>query len=384
MSNEVKRILLQKLKLRYLKGSRRQKTLILDEFCATTELSRKHSIRLLNGEIKSHRDHPGPKFKYPPEVRRHVVILWESCGRLCSKKMVSAIKRWLPFYEDISDQTRAMLLQVSSSTIDRILAEHRKLVRKGRTTTMPSLIKNKIPLRLLDSTIIEPGFVEADTVAHCGTSMAGIFVNTLTVTDIYSGWTEVRAVWGKQSDAVLKGIKSVEETLPFKIKGFASDNGNEFLNNDLWTYFAHRPEKVDFVRRRPYNKNDNAHVEQKNWTHVRQLLGYDRLDQEWDVGYINDLYQNYWLPLWNFFTPVMKLKSKTRIGGRIVKVHDEPKTPFERLLDSHQLSQEQKEILLARTQHLNPFALRTELEKKLKWYFRIVDIRKRQSQAAGL
>lgn len=383
MSNEVKRILLQKLKLRYLKGSRKQKSLILDEFCATTELTRKHAIRLLNNEIKSHREHPGPKYRYGPEVRQHVVILWEACGRLCSKKMVPAIKRWLPFYEAATGETRILLTEISSSTIDRILHEHRELVRKGRGTTSPSLLKNKIPIKLLDSSIIEPGFIEADTVAHCGTSMAGEFMNSLTMTDIFSGWTEVRAVWGKRSEAVLNAVKAIEDTLPFKIKGFASDNGNEFLNNDLWTYFHNRKEKVDFVRRRPYKKNDNAHVEQKNWTHVRQLLAYDRLDTNWDVEYINDMYKNYWLPLWNFFTPVMKLKSKTRVGGRIVKVHDEPKTPFERLLESEHLSQDEKQALLSRAEHLNPFALKAELDKKLKWFFRIVDIRKKQSQAVA-
>lgn len=383
MPNEVKRILLQKLKLRYLKGSRRQKTLILDEFCATTELSRKHAIRLLNGEIKSHREHPGPKYKYAPEVRRHVVILWEFFGRVCSRKMPEAIKLWLPFYEGINDETRFLLRQISSSTIDRILHNHRVLVAKGRSTTSPSLIKNKIPIKLLTGSITEPGFIEADTVAHCGTSMAGEFVNTLTMTDLYSGWTEVRAVWGKRAEAVLNAVKTIENTLPFKIKGFASDNGNEFLNNDLWTYFANRKDKVEFVRRRAYKKNDNAHVEQKNWTHVRQLLGYDRLDTQWDVDYINDLYENYWLVLWNFFTPVMKLKSKTRVGGRIVKVHDEPKTPFHRLLESEQLSQEEKQALLARVEHINPFRVRQELEKKLKWYFRIVDIRKKQSRDVG-
>ena len=383
MSNEVKRILLQKLKLRYLKGSRRQKSLILDEFCATTELSRKHAIRLLNNEIKSHREHPGPKYKYGPDVRKHVVILWESCGRICSKKMVAAIKLWLPFYEGVSDDTRLLLKQISSSTIDRILQSHRALVAKGRSLTRESMLKNKIPIKLLDSKVDEPGFIEADTVAHCGTSMAGEFVNTLTMTDIFSAWTEVRAVWGKQSREVLNAIKAVENVLPFKIKGFASDNGNEFLNNDLWTYFDNRPAKVHFVRRRPYKKNDNAHVEQKNWTHVRQLLGYDRLDLQWDVDYINDLYQNYWLPLWNFFTPVMKLKSKTRVGGRIIKVHDDPRTPYERLLESPHLSQEEKQALMARREHLNPFGLRNELEKKLKWYFRIVDIRKKQSKAGA-
>jgi hypothetical protein len=383
MPNEVKRILLQKLKMRYLKGSRRVKSLILDEFCATTELSRKHAIRLLNGEIKSHREHPGPKYKYGLEVRRHVVILWELLGRVCSKKMPESMRVWLPHYEGISEETRFLLRQISSSTIDRILKSHRMLVSKGRSTTSPSLIKNKIPIKLLTESILEPGFIEADTVAHCGTSMAGEFVNTLTMTDLFSGWTEVRAVWGKRSDAVLEAIKGVEESLPFKIKGFASDNGNEFLNNDLWTYFANRKDKVEFVRRRAYKKNDNAHVEQKNWTHVRQLLGYDRLDQQWDVDYINDLYRNYWLVLWNFFTPVMKLKSKTRVGGKIVKVHDEPKTPFHRLLESEHLSQDEKQALLARVEHINPFRVRQELEKKLKWYFRIVDIRKNQSREVG-
>lgn len=383
MSNEVKRILLQKLKLRYLKGSRKQKSLILDEFCATTEISRKHAIRLLNNEIKSHREHPGPKYKYGAEVRKHVVILWETCGRLCSKKMPGAIREWLPYYEGLSEETRYLLKQISSSTVERIIHNHRSLVAKGRSLTRQSMLKNKIPIRLLDANIIEPGFIEADTVAHCGTSMAGEFVNTLTMTDIYSGWTEVRAVWGKQSTAVLNAIKAVEDTLPFRIKGFASDNGNEFLNNDLWTYFDNRTEKVHFVRRRPYKKNDNAHVEQKNWTHVRQLLGYDRLDQEWDVDYINDLYQNYWLMLWNYFTPVMKLKSKTRVGGRIVKVHDEPKTPYQRLLESPHLSQDEKQALMARRLHLNPFGLKNELEKKLKWFTRIVDIRKKQSKAGA-
>jgi len=225
MPNEVKRILLQKLKLRYLKASRKQKSLILDEFCATTDLSRKHAIRLLNNEIKSHREHPGPKYRYGSEVRRHVVILWEACGRVCSKKLVKSIKLWLPFYdEDISPETKYLLTQISSSTIDRILQEHRNLVAKGRSLTRQSMLKNKIPIKLLDAQINAPGFIEADTVAHCGTSMAGIFVNTLTVTDIFSGWTEVRAVWGKHGDAVLEAIRGIEMTLPFKIKGFSSDN----------------------------------------------------------------------------------------------------------------------------------------------------------------
>ena len=168
MPQEVKRVFLQKLRPRYLKASRRQKALILDEFCATTELSRKHAIRLLNGEIKSHRDHGGPKRVYGDEVRRLVVVFWEACGRLCSKKMVMAIKRWLPYFEGATPEQALQLRQISASTIDRVLKQHRILVAKGRSTTSPSLIKNKIPIKLLEAGIDRPGFVEADTVAHCG------------------------------------------------------------------------------------------------------------------------------------------------------------------------------------------------------------------------
>ena len=230
----VKRILLEKLRLRYLKATRKQKSLILDEFCATTELSRKHAIRLLNREIKTKINHPGPKYKYGPEVQKHVVILWEAMGQICSKNMKAALPIWLEYY-DCNPVVKYLLHQISRSTIDRILKKHRTSERKGKSTTYPSMLKNRIPIKLLDHKITEPGFVEADTVAHCGTSMAGEFVNTLTVTDIHTGWTSNRAVWSKKSTNVLEAIKSIEDHLPFKIQGFSSDNGNEFLNNDLFT-----------------------------------------------------------------------------------------------------------------------------------------------------
>jgi hypothetical protein len=153
--------------------------------------------------------------------------------------------------------------------------------------------------------------------------------------------------------------------------------GNEFFNHELHNFFHDRPEKVEIVRRRPYKKNDNAHVEQKNWTHVRELFGYERFDHRDLVELMNDIYKNYWNPIWNFFTPVMKLKSKTRIGGKVVKVHDKPKTPYQRLLESEHLTEVDKIKLKARIKHINPFALQIELEKKLKWFFKIVDINKR-------
>lgn len=383
MSNEVKRQYLEKVRLRYLKGSKVQKSLILDEFCNVCEISRKHAIKMLNEAFREAPPRPGPKVLYGPNIQNHIVILWRAMSMICSKKMVAAIPIWLEYYYGISPEERLQLKQISSSTIDRILSKHRSEVKKGRSSTEPSMIKNKIPIKLLDEAAITPGYIEADTVAHCGTSLAGEFINTLTMTDLFSGWTENRAVWKKESSTVLKAISSIEEALPFAVKGFASDNGNEFLNHDLHSYFFNRKNRVDFVRRRPYKKNDNAHVEQKNWTHVRELFGYDRFDAESQVEFMNDIYKRLWNPLWNFFTPVMKLKTKIRIGAKIVKTYDDPTTPYQRLIASNTLEQKELEKLQAQFKTMNPFEMKKELDEKLKWFFRIAEIRAKSMSEAG-
>lgn len=159
--------------------------------------------------------------------------------------------------------------------------------------------------------------------------------------------------------------------------------GNEFFNHELFDYFDSRHEKVEIVRRRPYKKNDNAHVEQKNWTHVRELFGYERYDHEDLVPLMNEIYKLYWNPLQNFFTPSMKLKEKTRIGGRIVKKYDAPMTPYQRLVTSGQLSQQSQILLRSRFERMNPFALKQELEKKLKWLFKLVDLQKTKRLKVG-
>lgn len=251
--------------------------------------------------------------------------------------------------------------------------------RRGLSSTNPSLLKNKIPIELLDHQIKEPGFIEADTVAHCGTSLAGEFINTLTMTDAFTGWTENRAMYKKESRTVLGAIRSIERSLPFRIKGFASDNGNEFLNHDLHSYFFDRKDKVNFVRRRPYKKNDNAHVEQKNWTHVRELFGYNRFGKGQHVKMMNEIYKNLWNPLWNFFTPVMKLESKERVGGKIIKLHSKPQTPYKRLMDSGILTVDERTKLTTTYDALNPFDLKKELEKQLKWFFRITEVAAREA-----
>lgn len=196
---------------------------------------------------------------------------------------------------------------------------------------------------------------------------------TLDLVDIASGWSEQRAVFGKSKHNVVNQIKDIEQSLPFPLLGFDSDNGTEFINYTLMKYFMHRPKyPVQFTRSRPYHKNDNAHVEQKNWTHVRYWFGYSRFDTPKAVDLFNDLYKNEWRLYHNFFLPSVKLISKERIGSRWIKKHDKPKTPFRRLMQSRHINTEQKKALLDQYQQLNPFKLKEIINSKIKRIFEAV------------
>ena len=213
---------------------------------------------------------------------------------------------------------------------------------------------------------MQPGYLEADTVAHCGTSLEGDFIWSVTYTDIFSGWTSLRAVWNKGAAGIVEATREVEAALPFALLGFDCDNGSEFLNWHLVRYFQDRPKKVGFTRSRPYHKNDNGHVEQKNWTHVRQLLGYDRLDAPELCAAINAIYRQWWEPLHNFFCPSAKLLSKDRHGAKVQRRHDRPQTPCDRLLQSEVVDAATKKLLKARRKALNPFELQRQLEAALR------------------
>lgn len=384
MTQELKRAYIARVHLRYQKATRKEKALILDEFCEVFKVTRKHAIKLVNELPIPTGTRPGPKRVYGPEVAHHLHLLWVQMNQMCGKKMAAALPLWLPFY-DCPEATRALLLKISSASIDRLLKPYKSGKVRGISSTMAaeSMIKNKIPIKLLDSDITEPGFIEADTVAHCGNSLAGEFTNSLTMTDLFSAWTENRATWTKEKKEIRKAIADIERSLPFKIKGFASDNGNEFFNHELHDFFNDRKDKVEVVRRRPYKKNDNAHVEQKNWTHVRELFGYERFDHPDLVEQMNEIYRLYWNPLWNFFTPVMKLKEKTRIGGKLVKRHDEPTTPYHRLMRSEYVTEREKTVLRSRFERMNPFELKRQLETRLKWFTKIVDINKARNLKVG-
>jgi len=263
------------------------------------------------------------------------------------------------------------LSRISPATIDRILSPTRVHYKKrGRSTTKPgTLLRNQIPIKTNQWDESRPGFLEADTVAHCGDSLSGMFAYTIDAVDIATGWTEQRAIWGKGESATLLQIQDIEASLPFPLLGFDCDNGSEFLNHHLYRHFIQRKKPIQFTRSRAYHKQDNAHIEQKNWTHVRQWLGYDRLDQPQVVPLLNYLYTQEWRLFHNFFCPSAKLLAKKRIGSKTIKHYDSPKTPFQRIMDSPLIPPQTKLSLTNQLASLNPFMLRKAMEEKIKKIF---------------
>lgn len=216
--------------------------------------------------------------------------------------------------------------------------------------------------------------------AHCGNSLAGEFIWSLTMTDIHTTWTESRATWNKGATGVLAQIQDIEAKLPFTLKGFDCDNGSEFLNYHLLRYFTGHPDNISFTRSRPYKKNEreaypegyNAHVEQKNWSHVRQLFGYDRFEDKRLLPLMNDLYSHEWSLYQNHFCSAMKLLEKQRINSKYRKKYDNPQTPYHRVLASDKISEKTKQQLKSVHQSLNPFILKQTIEKKLRVIFKLV------------
>jgi hypothetical protein len=373
---------LKAIRTRYWRAGKKAKVTILDEFCAVCSYHRKYAIRLLNERGKPRvKQRPGRKSVYAStELLTALKRIWFASDQMCSKKLKAAIPLWLPFYETVykalTVETQNQLLSVSPATIDRLLKPVRAAHgRRGLGGTKPgSLLKNQIPIRTHFWDVSQPGFMEADTVAHCGNSLAGDFVWSLTMTDILTTWTENRAIWNKGAQGVLAQIKDVEARLPFGLKGFDCDNGSEFLNHHLLTYLSEHPSVPAFTRSRPYRKNDNAHVEQKNWSHVRQLFGYDRFEDRGLVDLMNDLYANEWSLYQNHFCPSMKLREKRRINSKYYKKYDAPQTPYLRVLAAAQVAEETKERLKTTHQSLNPFILKRTIEKKLKVIFQYVKV----------
>jgi len=379
MSSRSKREYLEAIYLRYKRASRKDKAIILDEFCTTCGYHRKHAIRLLKKVtrfIKPKKKKRGRTPLYSKEVIvKPLKKIWLSANLPCSKRLKAVLPLWLPGYVQeyggLPAKVTEALIAISPATIDRLLKPVRvKYKGRGRSTTKPgTLLRKQIPIKTNQWDESRPGFLEADTVAHCGTSMAGMFAFTIDCVDIATGWTEQRAVWGKGETDVLAQIRDIEVFLPFPLLGFDSDNGREFLNYHLLRHFTERQQRVQFTRSRAYHKDDNAHVEQKNWTHVRQWLGYHRFDIPEIVPLLNKLYKTEWRLFHNFFCPSVKLIAKQRIASKTIKRYDNPKTPYQRVMDSPDIDPSIKKKLTKLFKTLNPFHLRKAMEDKLKKIF---------------
>ena len=365
---------------RYRESDRRGKTAILDEFCEVCGYHRKVAIGLLNAAARRPRPgtarkataiqprKPGPTRKFgQPHFQKALEKIWKAAGYPCGKRLAPILEQWLPFVPELAPRLRAQLATASPATLERLLTPmRRRLGHKGACGTRPgTLLRTEIPIRTGNWDVDRPGFVEADTVAHCGGSLAGSFAWSLTLTDIHTGWTENRAVWDKGAAGVVDAVRDIESSLPFPLLGFDCDNGSEFLNHHLVRYFADRPSAVGMTRSRPYKKNDNAHVEQKNWTHVRQLLGYARIQAKEALVQMNDLY-HFWSLYQNHFIATMKLKEKTRVGAKYRRKYPRPETPYFRCIQSQHIGKARKAMLEKEHKGLNPFTLKTLIEQKIR------------------
>jgi len=368
---------LERLRRRYAGRGKEGKSRLLDEFCEQHGYERKYAIKLLQSQPPraERRLPPGPEPRYEP-VQEIVERIWSCAEQICGKRLAPALELWLPHYARhygrLMPTQKKLLSSISAATLDRLLAESKARVDRGKSGTRPgTLLRQQIPIQgeVWDEGRL--GFLEADSVAHCGDSLAGNFIWSLTYTDLASTWTEGRAVWNKGAHGVLEQTRNVEQKLPFAILGFDFDNGSEWLNWTLIRYLQVRPKPVRVTRSRPYHKDDNAHVEQKNWMWPRQLLGYGRLEDPKLLDPINTLYSESWGRLHNFFLPSMKLLKKWRVGSRWVRRHDEPQTAYQRLQGHGDLSSKARRELREQFEALDPFVLAAEVERRLKPILRL-------------
>lgn len=366
---------IQAIRERYYKATKRQKSLILDELCEVTGYDRKWAIKILAKGHKKQKNTVGRSRVYSKDSITHLQKLWHILGRICSKKMVAAFPVWLEFYEatGFNEEIKKEILAMSSSTIDRHLRSYKaQFARRKRSGTQSSKkFMNVIPIKDFTSSNQTPGYLQADTVAHCGNSLSGQFVWSLTVTDEYSGWTVNRATFGKNSTSIVSAMMKSFWDYPFNIKSLNTDSGSEFINENLREYLE--SQNIEFTRSRPYRKNDNCYVEQKNFTHVRELFGYERYDKEDLIFFMNDIYTNYFNVLHNFFIPQLKSVQVIRVGAKYKRKYDSPKTPYHRLMESSELSIYQKEKLKGKYESLNPIKLKKELNEQMKRFRRILD-----------
>ena len=372
MSLKSKRELLEVVRPRYLKASKLEKQKMLDEFTSATGYHRKYAIRVLKNQrqVQNHLKEKTKTYKpiYGGEVVQVLEQIWEIYGQICSKRLQPMLPEAVKVLErcqeiNITKDTKELLLKISSASIDRCLRPIRCKSSRGLGTTKPgSLLKSLIPVQTFTAWDEEqPGFMEIDLVAHCGNTTEGQYLNTLTCTDLSTGWTDVTALVHRSQQAVSTAIHHMRQRLPFPLLGIDSDNGSEFIHDTLYRYCL--DEKITFTRSRPYKKNDQAHVEQKNWSVVRHTVGYDRWETDQEFSILESIHADLRLYI-NFFQPSFKLIAKERIGNKTIKRYDTAKTPYQRILERKDIPLETKARLMNLYVQLNPAELRRSIDQK--------------------
>lgn len=381
MGNEAKWEYFRVIYGRYRKAERMERQRILDEFCLTTRYNRKYAIRLLNGPPPGPRQARLPrkrKLRYGKQVISILAAVWVAAGYPWSVRLKALLPNWMPWIRRryrIEPAQEKQLLAMSARQMDRRLqGRKREQRRKVYGHTKPgTLLKHHIPVKTDHWDVNRPGFAEIDLVSHSGNSADGEFVHTLNLTDIDSGWTESRALLGKSEVGVQEALDEIQAGLPFRLLGLDSDNGSEFINWHLKRWCD--GQRIQLTRGRPYKKDDNAHIEQKNWTHVRKLLGWERYDSRAAVEAINDMYRQE-LRLWmNLYLPSVKLMRKVRVGSKVHRVYSPAQTPFERVLASQQADPRQLAKLQKLHSMLDPFELARSIDSKLERIYALANRR---------
>jgi hypothetical protein len=367
MSAKSRDELLTAIRPQYLKSDVGSKKELLDGFVTATGYNRKYAVTLLSKGIQR-TGYPKDRSKtYDKDVVEVLIVLWNTANRICAKRLIPFLPSLIISMErsghlELSQEVKNKLLSISSATADRLLKQERRKTIKGKSTTRPgSLLKKHIPVRTFaDWNNVRPGFFEADLVAHCGASTRGQFLNTLTMTDIATCWTELAALPNKSGTETLKAVIQIRHLLPFPMLGFDSDNGGEFINEEMVKWCEQSG--ITFTRSREYRKNDQAHVEEKNGSIVRRMIGYDRYEGEHSWKILHSLYRLLRLYT-NFFQPCMKLISKERDGARVYKKYDQARTPYERVLNSDHISRHVKTKLTEKFECLDPLFLLRSIQK---------------------
>ena len=374
MSKMSKREYLIQLKKKYWKAKKKVKTQLLNDFCDFTNYNRKYALQLLGNPTPAKWKRYRTRDKtYDQEVIQPLLILWRASNEICGERfhpfIPTLLSKLIQLGEiKVSGTVKKKLLKISLGTVKRIVrkTKRRSKIKIGGTTKPGSILKKQIAVRYGRWTETDPGWCETDTVAHCGDNVGGEFIYSLDVVDICSGWSEQAAIWGKGEMATKEQMDVIRKRLPFRLLGLDPDNGSEFINWQMFRYCEKN--EITLTRSRPYKKNDNAHIEQKNYTAIRQLVGYDRLEKKEQQALLNDLYANEWRLYLNFFQPTMKLKEKIKDTGtkKTTKKYFEAKTPYQRLMEHPRISQEQRDMLQSVYEKLNPIALQAEIKKKLE------------------